>query len=194
MGLSFQAGPAAQVFEKSFAREVSATLERRFGFVCESPHAKLETFISKLSPPALVRKPHKLDDESYCSEEVAWSGWEELQKSAQALLGAREIPHLLFVEAWQGAYLPMPLDPQVVKISKSEELRVASLPALIRELLAYSTAARLPVEEAALRALYAEYSEDDDRVDADMHIQTYLQLMLTAQYASKAQCALWVVK
>ena len=50
------------------------------------------------------------------------------------------------------------------------------------------------MEEAALRALQAECSEDDDRVDADMHIQTNLQLMLTAQYASKAECAFWVVK
>ncbi len=50
------------------------------------------------------------------------------------------------------------------------------------------------MKEAAPRALQTEYSENDGEVDADMHIQTYLQLMLTAQYASKAECALWVVK
>jgi len=50
------------------------------------------------------------------------------------------------------------------------------------------------VEEAALPALQAEYSENNDRIDAGMHIQTYLQLMLTAQYAFRAECALWVMK
>jgi hypothetical protein len=190
LGLSFQAGPASHVFQPAFAREVNDAFERRFGFVTETSHSRIETFISKLSPPGLIHKP---EDESYCSEEVAWSGWTELQQSAQSLLAASEVSHLLFVEAWQGAYLPLSLDPQVLKID-GQELRVASLPSLVRELLVYSSAARLPVEPNDLRKLYAAYAENDSRAGADMHIQTYLQLMLTAQYASRAECVLWVVK
>jgi hypothetical protein len=39
------------------------------------------------------------------------------------------------------------------------------------------------------RKLHSHYAKD-----ADIHIQTYLQLMLTAQYASRTECALWIVK
>jgi hypothetical protein len=191
MGLSFQAGPTTQVFESSYAREVSDALERRFGFISESQHSTLETFVSKISPPGLVRKPR---DERFCSEEVAWSGWEQLQQDAQMLLGRNEIPHLLAVDAWQGVYLPIAVEPQRVRVNREQELQVASLLSLVRESLAYSSAVELPVEEGAIKELWLTYMEDDDKIDSDMHIQTYLQLMKTAQYALRKSHALWIVK
>jgi len=187
MSLVLQAAPASHVFPADLAREVSETLERRFGFISDNQYTKLETFISKLSPPALVRKPN---DQIFHSDELPDTAWEGLQRKAAELVGAGETQHLQFVTAGRGVYITGVLEPQLVRINQSVELQVAALSSLIRELLAYSSVARLPVEEEALRAKYDAHRESD----GDLATLTYLQLMLAAQFASRAGCALWVVK
>lgn len=59
------------------AREVSETLERRFGFISANQFTKLETFISKLSLPGLVRKPN---NQIFHSDELPEVAREEPQK------------------------------------------------------------------------------------------------------------------
>jgi len=186
LGLLFQAAPSSHVFPGALAREVSAVLERRFGFISDNQYSKLETFIGKLSPPGLVRKP---DDQVFHSEELPQPAWEQLQHRAAELLGSNETPHLQFISG-QGVYITGSLEPQLVKINQGFELQVASLSSLIRELLVYSSAAQLPVEETALNKVYSIRSREPQ---PDLPTLAYLQLMLAAQFASRAGCALWVV-
>lgn len=187
MSLVFQVAPASHIFPAPLAREVSETLERRFGFISDNQFTKLETFISKLSPPGLVRKPN---DQILHSDELPDVAWEELQHKAASLLGPGETQHLQFITAGRGVYITGVLEPQLVRINQNFELQVAALSLLIRELLAFSSLAQLPVEEAALKTTY----EALQKSDADLSTLAYLQLMLAAQFASRAGCALWILK
>lgn len=187
MGLLFQAVPASHVFPAALAREVSDLLERRFGFISDNQYTKLETFIGKLSPPGLVRKPN---DQVFCSDELPETAWAQLQHRAAQLLGSNETAHLQFIAAGRGVYITGTVEPQLVKINPRLELQVAGLSSLIRELLAYSSAAQLPVDETSLHKTYQLRSRQSP---PDLPTLAYLQLMLAAQFASKAGCALWVV-
>lgn len=181
MGFVFRAGPASYVFPESLASEVCEALERRFGFISDNQYSKLETFLSTLSPPGLVRKPA---DKVFCSKELPAGAWEELQQAVRAKLNPSEISHLLAVPAGNGAYIPGLAGPETVRISGTD-LRVAGVEALLKELLIYSSIAKLPVEQLDLRALEKSVS--------DYPASTYIQLMLGVQFALAAGCGLWLI-
>jgi hypothetical protein len=171
MGLTFTVGCPRDVFIQSFADVVAKKLDRRFSsaFAVES------------------------DEKPYRSDEVAWSGWGELQKRARAVLRGHPPKQLLSMEAWQGVYVPVPTE--IGSFSFGEQktpLNVACLPELIAELESFAQAAGLPADDNGLRALAAEY--DGDRIDQDADVQTYAQLLLAAHEAARRRLCLWVVK
>jgi hypothetical protein len=74
----------------------------------------------------------------------------------------------------------------------ADPLQVGSLAKLIEELRRFASAASLPIDDVELMQLSAQYLEQDDP-DADLDVQTYIQLMLSAKQAAARQQALWVV-
>jgi hypothetical protein len=173
MGLTFSVGSPDSVFVEPFARAVRSWLTTEFG--------------EKVSL--------ELPIEHYWSDEVAWSGWAELQALATEHLPAENLEHLTSMEAWSGVYLPLMLEPCAMDFpGQKTPLDVASLPALIAELEALGAALELPTDRQGLQSLVAKYGDDDDLVDQDMDIQTYAQLLLSALEATDRRQPLWVVK
>ena len=74
----------------------------------------------------------------------------------------------------------------------ADPLQVGSLDALLEELRRFASATSLPTDDLELMRLAASYLEDEDP-DADLDVQTYVQLMLSAKQASARGQALWVV-
>lgn len=95
MALIFQVASPKQVFTEPFAGNVAHELTKQFGL----------TFTS---------------DEHWESEELPWSGWEELQQRVEKKLGKDKCPQLLSMEAWQGVYLPADVKIGQVKITGNE--------------------------------------------------------------------------
>jgi hypothetical protein len=182
LGFVFRAGPPSCAFPQPLARDVSDVLERHFNFSGDNQYIRLETFISQISPPGLVRKP---DNQVFCSEDLPSGGWRALQERASSRLKSSEIRHLLFVDSGMGAYIHGAIEPENIRINQDMTLQVAGLPSLLRELLAYSSVTKLPVEPADLHRFPADPN--------DWSTLTYIQLMLGAQFALDAGCALWVV-
>jgi hypothetical protein len=136
-----------------------------------------------------------IDFKPHYSEQVAWSGWGELQNRATSVLGGEQVPHLLAVDAWQGVFLPIVITPTEIKMGNHPSpLRCASLPMLIKELERFAEALSLPTEEEGLLQPAEKYLDDNDLVDTDMDIQTYIQLMLSAKVADLNKQPLWIVK
>ena len=183
MSFVFRVGPPSYVFPAPFAREVSETLERVFGFVSDNQYSKLETFIGKLSPPGLVRKP---DDHIFCSQELPDGAWLEFQQSAKRLLKPAEITHLLALHENNTVCIAGVDEPETIRINRNASLQVAGLSALMRELLAYSSVAKLPVDPAELRRLQTNASPSVTN--------TYIELMLSVQFALKSGSALWLIR
>jgi len=173
MGLTFTVGNPTDVFVEPFGEAVRETLDSHYErrFVLNSP------------------------DDPWCSEEVAWSGWRLLQEQARDLLPEEKIRHFLSMEAWLGVYVPGEADIGGFTFNgKSTPLAVASLDQLITELDAIGIALGLPTDGADLKVLFSGYRDDDDRCDEDPHIQTYIQLVLSARQAQRRNQPLWVVK
>ena len=63
---------------------------------------------------------------------------------------------------------------------------------MLEELRRFAAAASLPTDDVELMQLALRYFESDD-FDADLDVQTYVQLMLSAKQASARGQALWVV-
>jgi hypothetical protein len=168
--LTFVAGTPADVFGGGFGDAVARELIARYRFTA----APNET--------------------PYHSEPVDGSGWRDLQKLAGSMLG-ESAPHLSKVEAYQAVYIPAPLtDVEHVAIANAADpLQVASLTALIDELTRFAHHASLPTDDLELMGLAARYLEDDEMIDKELDLQTYVQLMLTAKQAVARRQALWVV-
>jgi hypothetical protein len=189
MGLSFQVGDAATIFERPFADKIVEEVKRKFD----------------------VKIPLEEKDSPYfCSEEVGWSWWNTLQKKAQAELGIENVRHLLSVDAWLGIYLPADIEPNSFFVSekskswiesivekfikpKLSEFNCASLFGLKKELQNFAGKMNLPTEEEELKELQEKYL-NDDLVNSDEEIQTYIQLMLVTKFAVKNNYPLWIVK
>lgn len=170
MGLSFVTGNAIDVFKPHLAALVETSLKKSFR----------TTFGG-------------VDEEPTCSEEVAWTGWELLQqRAAKAIPGAT--PQLLAMSAWRGVYLPIPTKPGTLTLEDGTQLPYGSLPGLVSELESLGKALKLPTTDDDLETLASSYLDDDDRVDDDMDVQTFAQLLLTSHEAVRRQRALWVVK
>lgn len=170
MGLSFTVGPPEAVFIESVCVAVRDALRQNFGY--EFPAG---------------------ESTGFTSEEVAWSGWAQLQARAENLGGAT--PHLAGVEAWQGVYLPLEIKPTEVTVpGMSGPLQCASLLGLAGELQVLALDADWPLDYQQLKDLWDIYQDDDDLVDEDMDLQTFIQACFGAEIALSRALPLWIVK
>jgi hypothetical protein len=168
VSLTFIVGSAADVFPHDLARAVDEELRRRF--------------------PSLTADA----DEKYESDPVDASGWRLLQQRVLRTLDLA--PQLTSVDAYQAVYIPA-ADGHVEHIpiaNAADPLQVGSLEHLIEELRRFAAAASLPIDDVELMQLNAQYLEHDDP-NADLDVQTYIQLMLSAKQAAARKQALWVV-
>ena len=127
----------------------------------------------------------------YESEPVNAMGWRALQKRVLETLDVA--PQLTGIDAYQAVYVPGAIGVEQKPIgSLADPLQVGSLDALLEELRRFAAAASLPTDDLELMRLAAHYLESED-VDADLDVQTFVQLMLSAKQASARGQALWVV-
>jgi hypothetical protein len=167
VSLTFVVGSAADVFPGDLARAIGAELRTRF--------------------PELVPDGHG----PYESEPVEAIGWRRLQERVLRTLDLA--PQITSVDAYQAVYVPGLTDgvDHFAVATLADPLQVGSLPALMQELLRFSAAASLPTDDVELMRLSLHYLENDP--DADLDVQTYVQLMLSAKQAITRNQALWVV-
>lgn len=129
--------------------------------------------------------------EAYRSEPVDATGWRALQKRVLETLDVA--PQLTAVDAYQAVYVPGATSIEQKPIGAlADPLQVGSLDALLEELRRFAAAASLPTDDVELMQLGLQYLESED-ADADLDVQTYVQLMLSAKQASARGQALWVV-
>lgn len=168
MPLTFVAGSAADVFADDLARAIGVELRRRF--------------------PAVAHD----EVERYESEPVDATGWRALQKRVLQTLDVA--PQLTTIDAYQAVYVPGAHDgvDHLPVANLADPLQVGSLGALLEELRRFAGAASLPTDDLELMKLAAHYLETDD-VNADLDVQTYVQLLLSAKQAAAHNQALWVV-
>jgi hypothetical protein len=167
VSLTFVVGSAADVFPAELASAVSAALRARFPMIAHD------------------------GDEAYQSEPVNAMGWRELQKRVMRTLEGA--PQLTTVDAYQAVYVPAASD-QIDHLpiaNLADPLQVGSLPALVEELRRFASSAALPTDDVELMQLAAHYLEAD--IDADLDVQTYVQLMLSAKQAVARNEPLWIV-
>ncbi len=160
MSLVFVAGNAADVFAPDLAKAIDAELRRHF--------------------PALTA----FDFDAYRSDPVEGIGWPQLQ--ARVMRTIEAAPHLSGLDAYQSVYLPLRLErvEHLIIPTVADPLEVGSLDALLDELRLFAAKASLPTDDVELMQLAAKYLEDDALFDADLDIQTYVQLLLTAKQAA----------
>ena len=168
VSLTFIVGSAADVFPQDLARAVDDELRTRF---------------PSIEPDA---------DEKYESDPVDASGWLKLQQRVLRTLDLA--PQLTTVDAYQAVYIPAPVvSVEHIPIANAADpLQVGSLSQLIEELRRFAKAAQLPTDDVELMQLNAHYLEHDDP-NADLDVQTYIQLMLSAKQAAARKQALWIV-
>ena len=131
-------------------------------------------------------------DERYESDPLDASGWRLLQQRVLRTLDLA--PQLTTVDAYQAVYIPAAISSveHIPIANAADPLQVGSLDQLIGELRQFAAAASLPIDDVELMQLNAHYLEQDDP-NADLDVQTYIQLMLSAKQATARQQALWVV-
>ena len=129
-------------------------------------------------------------EEAYRSDDVDVRGWRELQSRVGSL-----VPQVSRMEAYQGVYVPSaPADIEQVPIANAADpLHIGSVDALVSELRAFATSASLPTDDIELMHLGTRYLEEEDLYDADLDVQTYVQLMLSAKQAAARRLPLWIV-
>lgn len=128
--------------------------------------------------------PAAASDEAYQSEEVDGRGWPALQQ---------RVPEIAGIDAYQAVFVPAPSD-CVVEIALpnvADPLHVCSLELLIEALQRFAQRAKLPTDDVELMQLAAHYLESEDE-SADLDVQTYVQLMLTARQAAIQRRPLWL--
>jgi hypothetical protein len=127
----------------------------------------------------------------YESEPLNAMGWRALQKRVLETLDVA--PQVTSIDAYQAVYVPgaAPIEHKPIG-TLADPLQVGSLDALLEELRRFAVAAGLPTDDVELMQLALRYLEGED-VDADLDVQTYVQLMLSAKQASARGQALWVV-
>lgn len=166
MSLTFVVGAATDVFAGDLAQAIEAELRKQF--------------------PSIAR-----DGEPYESEPVNAMGWRQLQQRVMRTLDVA--PQLTTVDAYQAVYVPVAHDDvQHVPVANlADPLQIGSLPALLDELRRFASGASLPTDDVELMQLGAHYLEGDE--NADLDVQTFVQLFLSAKQAAARNQALWVV-
>ncbi len=167
MSLTFVVGSATDVFAGELAQAIEAELRKQF--------------------PSVGRD----DDGPYESEPVDATGWRQLQQRVLQTLDVA--PQLTSVDAYQAVYVPVAHE-QVEHVpiaNLADPLQIGSLPALLEELHRFAAGASLPTDDVELMELAAHYLEAD--FEADLDVQTFVQLFLSAKQATARNQALWVV-
>ena len=157
-------------------------------FIAGSAHDVLGPDLARAVEAALDQRFSIKDgqgDEPYRSDEVDVRGWVELQK---------RIPQIAGIDAYQAVFVDAPLKgiEEIAVPNVADPFHVASLPALLDALRKFAASSSLPTDDVELMQLAAKYLEDDELVEADLDIQTYVQLMLSARQAVARQQALWI--
>lgn len=168
MPLTFVVGSASAVFGPALAGAVEAVLRARF--------------------PALQSG----DGEAYRSDPVEFAGWRELVERVVSALG--EAQQLAGVDPYQAVFLREAKDVETLAIpNAADPLQVASLDGLLDELRRFAQIMDLPTDDVELMGFAARYLEEDLLIAADLDMQTYVQLMLSAKQAVSVGEPLWVV-
>jgi hypothetical protein len=131
-------------------------------------------------------------DDAYRSEPVDAAGWRQLQQ--RVLRAVEYAPQITGADGYQTVYIPAPLGTidYLSVANLADPLQLGSLPALLTELHEFAAAQSLPTDDVELMQLAVHYLESDDP-DADLDVQTYVQLMLSAKQAAAHGVALWIV-
>jgi hypothetical protein len=134
-------------------------------------------------------------DEPYHSEPVDATGWLKLQQRAALAVGGPAVPHLVNIDAYQAVYLPEGVThvEHIPIANAADPLQVGSVSELLDELRKFAANASLPTDDVELMQLAAHYLESDELFDADLDVQTYVQLMLSAKQAAARRQPLWIV-
>lgn len=166
VSLTFVVGTAADVFGEDLARAIDAELRTRYA----AGHS----------------------GEPYHSEPVEASGWRALQARVLRLLD--QAPQITGVDAYQAVYVPAATGgvEHLPIANLADPLQVGSLPALFDELHRFAANALLPTDDVELMKLAAYYLEHEDP-DADLDVQTYVQLLLSSRQAIARSEPLWIV-
>jgi hypothetical protein len=172
MALSFTVGGARETFDPAYADEVAGLLDQAFG---------AEGEWEGIAP---VHYGEQAD-----------SGWAELQRRAEAELGADGVPNLLAIDAeGGGVYLPAHVQAVSLPLSGGPPLRCASLPGLRNELAQLAERWELPVDDEGLIALLNVAQDPDDGMVADgPEVLTFARLALASNEAVRRDCPLWLV-
>lgn len=167
MSLTFIVGTAADVFGEDLARVVDGALRKHFDGAGAG-------------------------DEPYHSEPVDASGWRLLQQRVMRTLDTA--PQLTTIDAYQAVWIPGDVSgvDHLAIANLADPLQVGSLKELLDELHRFAAAASLPTDDVELMQLAAHYLESDD-FRADLDVQTFVQVLLSARQASVRQQPLWVV-
>ncbi|PYQ48041.1 MAG: hypothetical protein DMF59_17220 [Acidobacteria bacterium] len=125
-------------------------------------------------------------DEPYRSDEVDVRGWVALQQ---------RIPQIAAIDAYQAVFVDAPVKgiEEISLPNVADPFHVASLSALVTALQIFAASSSLPTDDVELMQLAAKYLEEDELIEADLDIQTYIQLMLSARQAVARRQALWIV-
>ena len=168
MALVFVAGKAADVFAPDLAQAIDAELRKRF--------------------PSLAI----IDGDPYRSDPVEGMGWSQLQARVMRTIDAA--PHIAGIDAYQSVYLPLRFEhvEHIAIPTVADPLEAGSLDALLDELRLFAAKASLPTDDVELMQLAAKYLEDDALFNADLDVQTYVQLLLTAKQAAAHGVGLWI--
>jgi hypothetical protein len=167
MPLSFVVGDAVAAFGDGFGAAVNAVLRKRF--------------------PSLASS----DADPYSSDEVDVNGWRALQKRVAQLMQA---PQITAIDVYLAVYVPLALDKieELPVPNAADPLQIGSVDALMSELRDFAVRVSLPTDDVELMQLGIKYLEDEELFDADLDVQTYVQLMLSAKQAVATKQPLWV--
>jgi hypothetical protein len=129
--------------------------------------------------------------ETYASDEVSVTGWRALQAR---VAGVMQAPQITAIDVYLAAWVPFAND-EIIELAvanAADPLQVGSVVALLGELRDFAARAALPVDDVELMGLANRYLEDDDLADADLDVQTYVQLLLSAKQAGIHAQPLWI--
>lgn len=158
-------------------------------FVAGSAHDVLGPDLARAVEAELQRRFAVKDgagEEPYRSDEVDVRGWAALQN---------RVPQLAGVDAYQAVFVGAKLRgiEEIAVPNVADPFHVGSLTALVDALQQFAAGAKLPTDDVELMELAAKYLEEDELLEADLDIQTYVQLMLSARQAVARGQALWIV-
>jgi len=167
VGLSFVVGDGRAALGEGFGDAVDTALRERF---------------PQLAPAA---------GEVYASDELPVNGWRALQARVASVMQA---PQITAIDIYLAAYVPF-AQAEIVEIAvpnAADPLQIGSVTSLLEELRDFAARVSLPTDDVELMALAARYLEDDDLWDADLDVQTYVQLFLTAKQAAASNQPVWI--